>query len=84
VVSLSVHAMRAVVAASEFDRSARRTLWVMDFARGTRTRLTFGPGRHRTPIWSSDGKTVVYTTELSEGATIMRKRADGDEEPRFK
>jgi len=35
-------------------------LWVVDLARGAPTRLTFGPALNRRPVWSPDGKQVVF------------------------
>jgi Tol biopolymer transport system component len=54
----------------------RRTLWMMDFASDTRTRLTFNAGRDRGPIWSPDGTSIVYVSELTD-TTIRRKQASG-------
>jgi eukaryotic-like serine/threonine-protein kinase len=82
--ALSPDGTRAVVAAAELERQSRRTLFVMDFARGTRTRLTFNAGRNRSPLWTPDGTAVIYVTELV-GATIARKPANGgDDEVLFK
>jgi eukaryotic-like serine/threonine-protein kinase len=76
-VGLSPDGARVVVAAPEIERGTRGTLWVMDLARDTRTRLTFGIGRHRSPIWSPDGRAIVYVTDLADGTTIRRKQASG-------
>src|SRR5262249_2640749 len=35
-------------------------VWVMDVARGTRSRLTFGPTANGHPVWSPDGKWIAY------------------------
>jgi len=75
--SLAPDGTRAVVGVSELDRISRRSIWMMDFARDTRTRLTFNAGRDRSPIWSPDGKTIVYVNELT-GTTIHRKQASGE------
>jgi eukaryotic-like serine/threonine-protein kinase len=50
-------------------------IWLLDLARGTSTRLTFGPAGQVNPIWSPDGKTIFY----SSGAQpyIVAKAADG-------
>jgi eukaryotic-like serine/threonine-protein kinase len=44
-------------------------IWVIDLARGSRTRLTFGGATHLSPSWSSDGQRVVY--EKQSGAAIL-------------
>lgn len=52
-------------------------IWVLDFVRGTRTRLTFGTGREDKPVWSPDGKKIYY--DILEGG-IHAKAADGSGE----
>jgi serine/threonine protein kinase/Tol biopolymer transport system component len=44
-------------------------IWVLDLARGSRTRLTFGGATHLMPSWSADGQRVVYVRQT--GATII-------------
>ena len=75
--ALAPDATRAVVGVSELDRVTRRSVWLIDFERDTRTRLTFNAGRDRSPIWSPDGKSIVYVNELSQ-TTIVRKQASGE------
>ncbi|HET7348754.1 MAG TPA: protein kinase [Acidobacteriaceae bacterium] len=52
-------------------------LWVLDLGAGTATRLTFGGGFN--PVWSADGRYIVYD-KIGDG--IYRKLASGakDEE----
>jgi serine/threonine protein kinase/Tol biopolymer transport system component len=52
-------------------------IWVMDLARGVRTRLTFGPVANITPVWSPDGKWIAYTSNRSGHFEIYRKPSDG-------
>jgi serine/threonine protein kinase len=58
-------------------------IWVFDLTRGTSTRLTFGPPSHSFPVWSSDGKTIFYSSGTNglphtAGLThIFAKAADG-------
>jgi len=49
-------------------------IWLRDFARGTATRLTFGPESNANPIWSPDGRYVAYD---KVGVGIFRKPANG-------
>jgi serine/threonine protein kinase len=52
-------------------------IWVFDLKRGTSTRLTFGETTHGNPAWSSDGKTVFYSSNPKGIAHIYSKAADG-------
>jgi serine/threonine protein kinase len=52
-------------------------VWVLDLARGVRTRLTFGPVANYFPIWSPDGKWIVYASERGGQTHIFRKPSDG-------
>lgn len=40
-----------------------RDIWVVDVARGVRTRMTFDPKDERSDVWTADGKSVVYTSK---------------------
>jgi Tol biopolymer transport system component len=35
-------------------------IWLSDFARGTRTRFSFGPGPSQCPVWSKDGTRIAF------------------------
>jgi len=52
-------------------------IWVLDLARGVRTRLTFGPIANDWPVWSPDGKWIAYTSDRNGHANLCRKPADG-------
>jgi len=52
-------------------------IWVLDLARGVRTRLTFGPVANTDPIWSPDGKWIAYTSDRNGHSNLLRKLADG-------
>src|SRR5262245_43371101 len=53
-------------------------VWVYDFARATPTRLSFNTA-NASPIWSVDGKSILYTEIQGSGnrTTVLRKPADG-------
>jgi serine/threonine protein kinase len=60
--------------------SGKEDIWIWDFARGTMTRLTFNEGYDAIPLWTLDGKRIVYSS-APEGSSIPTgiywKAADG-------
>ena len=52
-------------------------IWVLDLARGVRTRLTFGPVANTSIVWSPDGKWIAYTSLRNGRFNIFRKQSDG-------
>jgi serine/threonine protein kinase/Tol biopolymer transport system component len=56
-------------------------IWVLDFSRGTRTRLTFGGATYLAPSWSADGQRVVYVKQsgatLTSGTSLCARLANG-------
>jgi len=57
--------------------SGTNDIWVLDLARGTRTRLTFGPVANTYPVWSPDGKWIAYGSLRGQKVDLYRKLADG-------
>ncbi len=56
-------------------------IWVLDFAHGSRTRLTFGGATHLAPSWSADGQKVVYSMQngssVISGTSVRARLASG-------
>lgn len=52
-------------------------IWVFDLARGTKTRLTFGPTLQQAAVWSPDGKIIFYASNAKGPPHIYAKAADG-------
>ncbi len=52
-------------------------IWIFDLARQTSTRFTFGPASHTFPVWSPDGKTIFFASNIKSPTHIYAKAADG-------
>jgi Tol biopolymer transport system component/predicted Ser/Thr protein kinase len=79
--SLSPDEERAVVnrrvSATESD------LWIVELARGTMTRFTFGPGRCDQPVWSPDGSRIVFSSDRSGTWDVYVKPVGGASEEKL-
>ena len=66
------------LAFEQTDRDGRHVdLWIHELANKATTRLTFGPGLNEIPIWSPDGKRIVYGTQTKLIFNLRQKNADG-------
>jgi len=66
-----------IVAASRFDGAGVGHIWAFDLRRNIETRLTATTAAEWAPVWSPDGKSVVYTSfDVSPGDLFVR-RIDG-------
>jgi len=52
-------------------------VWVVEIARGTLTRVTSEPGFDGNPMWSRDGKSIVFASTRDRRWTLHRRAADG-------
>jgi len=59
-----------------------QNIWILDIARGIRSRFTYGKGDDDYPIWSPDGHTIVFASSRKGHRDLYRKNADssGQEE----
>jgi len=65
-------------AALQMDTGAGTAdIFVLDLARGVRTRLTFGPVSNSTARWSPDGKWIYYSSLRDGTYDVFRRPADG-------
>jgi serine/threonine protein kinase len=67
------------VVGDQTDPEGRHTdIWIREVAAGLPpTRLTFDPSLHWTPIWSPDGKQIMYSANRKLGMQLYVKNADG-------
>ena len=57
--------------------TGQNDIWVLDLARGVRTRLTFGNASSTFPVWSPDGKWIAYASDRNGRSNLFRKPSDG-------
>jgi Tol biopolymer transport system component len=79
-VALSPDGARAVASRTNPLDTTQADLWLFDFSRGSgAARLTLGSGIAEFPVWSQDGKRIVFTFNNS---SLRQKLAsgEGDEE----
>ncbi len=57
--------------------AANDDIWLYQISRGTLSRVTFADGNNNYPLWSPDGKYVVYSAEKGKARNIFRKPWDG-------
>jgi Tol biopolymer transport system component len=66
------------VAESIFDPASQTLqVWILDAARGVRTRLTAPPGDHLGAVWSSDSSRIACQADQKHQADIVVRAADG-------
>jgi eukaryotic-like serine/threonine-protein kinase len=51
-------------------------LWNFDLSRGTKTRLTSGPGS-KEGVWQPDGQFVLFMSQVNDVSRIVRIKSDG-------
>ena len=66
------------VVTDQTDPDGRKIdIWIHEPAQGATTRLTFDPGADQTPIWSPDGKQILFSGRQRVSSQIYLKNADG-------
>jgi Tol biopolymer transport system component len=66
------------VAADQTDPDGRKIdIWIHEPARGAIMRLTFDPGADQTPIWSPDGRQILFNSNQRLSNQLNLKNADG-------
>jgi len=66
------------IVSTVYSQSSSNTdLWIYELDRGVNTRFTFDQAHDYSPIWSPDGKEIVYRSEDKGTYSIFRKHASG-------
>jgi Tol biopolymer transport system component/predicted Ser/Thr protein kinase len=58
-------------------RGGKDDIWVRDLARGASSRFTFDPAFDVYPLWSPDGKTIVFSSDRGGQFDLFTKTAAG-------
>jgi serine/threonine protein kinase len=80
-VSLSPDGDRLAFSAG--DPAGNFDIWVRDLKHGGDTRLTFDPRPDGSPVWSPDGKEIIYAANRGGQMDLYEKSADGSGEERL-
>jgi Tol biopolymer transport system component len=52
-------------------------VWIYDFARATRSRLTTHPAQDTSPLWTLDGQRIIFTSTRAGYPELFWRPADG-------
>ena len=52
-------------------------IWIWDFARETLRRLTFGAGMNGLPVWTPDGRRIIFMSDRTGVLNLYSQAADG-------
>jgi Tol biopolymer transport system component len=63
------------------DADNRYDLWTIDVARGVPSRLTSDPANDRDPVWSPDGREIIFSSDVRGDQDLVRKEMGGAEPP---
>ena len=59
------------------EGSGKGDIWIRDLARGVTSRFTFDPEREFAPLWSPDGRSIVYAKNAGTSWDLYVKDAAG-------
>jgi len=63
--------------ATAINQEGNEDIWIIDAARGVRTRLTTGPERDIFPLWTRDDTRITFTSSRTGAQTLYWMPADG-------
>jgi Tol biopolymer transport system component len=56
------------------DEESGYDIWVIDVARGVPSRVTTAPGEESNPVWSPDGRSLVFSAHHDDGQIDLRRK----------
>ena len=59
------------------EETGRRDIWILELARRTLTRFTFGPGDSTDPVWAPDGSSIAFSSRSTGAFALFVKPATG-------
>ena len=65
------------------QQSQNSDLWIFDIPGGSNKRFTFNPAIDAAPVWSSDGKKILFASSRTGLFQLYIKNADGAEEEKL-
>jgi len=74
---LSPDRKKIAVSIPDPQNPGQSSLWIVDVATGSLTRLTYDKHDNMNPIWSPDGRWIYFQSNADGPYNIYRKRADG-------
>jgi serine/threonine protein kinase len=75
-IALSPNGGRAAVSFANIGRGSI-DLWLVDSSGENKTPFTFGQGDNQLPVWSPDGRDIVFASNRDGAQNLYRKPADG-------
>jgi eukaryotic-like serine/threonine-protein kinase len=78
--ALSPDGKRAAFVRRDLQRTQNTNVWLFDLVRGDASPFTYRPGVERSPIWSPDGRRIVFNSNRNGPFDLYVKPADGSED----
>jgi serine/threonine protein kinase/Tol biopolymer transport system component len=64
--------------ALDISDGKQRDIWVYEWARDTLTQLTFDPGDDRLPVWTPDGRRIVFASDRAKAGILNLYEVNAD------